>query len=60
MLGLVVESETVDSNFTHLLDVGSRVGHVHVTVEVHVRKVLPHGLDDGGTDGQVGHEVAEW
>ena len=57
MVRLVVESETVYPDFTHLLDVVSRLGHVHVAVKVHSWQMSSQGFDDWRAYRQVGNEV---
>lgn len=58
VLTFIMESETVHSDFGHLVDVIARVGDVHVAVEVGFRQVLSHPGDDGGTNGEVRHEMS--
>ena len=58
MLGFVVESETVNADLAHQLDVVSGVGYVHVAVEVGFGKMGSKALDDGGADCEVGDEMS--
>lgn len=59
MLCLVVEGEAVYSDLGHLLDIAAGMGDVQVAVEVRVGQMGTQALDDRGSDGEVGDEMAE-
>lgn len=53
-----MKGEAVDSDLGHLVDIAAGVGDVQVAVKVDVGEMGAEALDDGGSDGKVGDEVA--